>query len=428
VTLAVVRNLASPRALRTAVDEEDFEQEIVDQYALALAATGVVDGTVEFNCRVAVEFVRFSRRRLWTLGVEDADHYLVYLRRERGLKPSTVQSYATAVARFYHFVIARYQGDVHALTGCVLTQPIDEFNRPAKANVFQVRVPPSVPEVETLFAAWAAALPQARKYLPAARDYLAASLWRRVGLRINETAMLDMRDWRPDLGRWGKLHVRFAKGSGGVGPKTRLVPAIDGVDALMGWWLADVRHQFDDDWQNPDAPLLPSERRDEVSGACCRIGTDALRSGLADAVGRWLPTWSGLLTPHCLRHYCASSLYGCGVDLKAIQDLLGHSWLATTSHYIHVPNQHIENAWMQANDRIAARLQIRIEGGRDAMEPADESSRSRDLAGHPHATPSCRGRAGDQRREDVDAVVQNADHDPAGRSGGAVRRVGLHPV
>lgn len=356
--LAVVRNLASPRVLRTAVDEEDFEQEIVDQYALALAATGTTDGTVEFNCRVVVEFVRFGGRRLWALGVEDADRYLVFLRRERGLKPSTVQSYGAAVCRFYDFALQRYQGDVHALTGCVLTQPIDEFNRPPKANAFRVRVPPSSQDVETLFSGWASQLPNARKYLPAARDYMAAALWRRGGLRITETAMLDIRDWRPDLGQWGKLHVRFGKGSRGRGPKTRLIPAINGIDALMNWWLTDVRHQFDDDWQNPDAPLLPSERRDELTGACCRIGTDPLRSGLATAVQRWLPTWGGLLTPHGLRHFCASSLYERGMDLKAIQDLLGHNWLSTTSHYIHVPNEHVENQWAHANDRTAQRLGV----------------------------------------------------------------------
>lgn len=358
MTLAVVRNLASPRVLRSAADGEDFEQEIVDQYALALAATGAGDATVESNCRAVVDFIRFGGRRLWSLGAEDADRYLVFLRRGRHLKPSTVQGYAQAILRFYDFAISRYQGDVHALTGCVMTQPIDEFNRPARANLSLVRVPPSREEVESLFRQWGAALPDARKYLPAARDYLAASLWRRGGLRIRETTMLDIRDWRPDLGAWGKLHVRFAKGSRGRGPKTRLVPAIDGIDTLMTWWFTDVRHQFDDDWTNPDAPLLPSERRDELTGSCCRIGTDALRSGLASAVRQWLPDWKGLLTPHGLRHYCASALYQRGVDLKAIQDLLGHNWLSTTSHYIHVPTQHIENEWMQANDRTAQRLLV----------------------------------------------------------------------
>ena len=110
-------------------------------------------------------------------------------------------------------MIARYQGDIHAITGHAITQPVDEFNRPKSADYGMVRVPPTDAEIETLFGAWREWLPHARKFRPVARNYLAASLWRRVGLRIRETYMLDIRDWRPDLGEYGKIHVRFGKGS-----------------------------------------------------------------------------------------------------------------------------------------------------------------------------------------------------------------------
>ena len=62
------------------------------------------------------------------------------------------------------------------------------------------------------------------------------------------------------------------------------------------------------------------------------------------------------MTPHTLRHFCASSLYQRGVDLKAIQELLGHEWLSTTTRYIHVHGDHIGRAWTEANQRIADRL------------------------------------------------------------------------
>ena len=117
-----------------------------------------------------------------------------------------------------------------------------------------------------------------------------------------------------------------------------------------------MRHQFGGDWADPDAPLLPSERYDRHTWRCGRAGDDALRSGLAAAVRRWLPAWEGRLGPHVLRHYCASSLYARGMDLKAIQDVLGHVWLSTTTRYIHVHDDHIEHAWGAANDRVAARL------------------------------------------------------------------------
>jgi site-specific recombinase XerD len=355
MTLAVVRTIGSPLALRTAQDVADFEQELVDQHALAMAAAGLSDGHVSHTRAIIVEFARSLPGPLWAATCADADRFLSD-QRKAGHSVSTRAGKAGALAWFFDFVISRYQGDIHALTGVVVDQPIDEFNHQSGASLGKVRVPPSDAEVEELFNGWRRSVPDARKYLPAARDYFAASLWRRLGLRINETVMLDLRDWRPDLGEFGKLHVRHGKGSRGRGPRARLVPAINGADVLLDWWLGEVRHQFGDDWSDPDAPMLPSERHDPDLARCRRVGGNALRNGLAAATARWLPGWSQHLSPHVLRHYCASSLYGSGMDLKALQELLGHQWLATTSGYIHVRSDHIETAWTTANRRLETRF------------------------------------------------------------------------
>jgi site-specific recombinase XerD len=346
--------------LRSPHDEADFEQELIDQFALACSASGTSDQVVAADRAVVMEFVRFLDRPVWMGEAADADRYLLWLRRDRSQARSTIRGKACVLGRFFDFLIFRYQGDIHAVFGRVLVQPIDEFNKPTQpARVGQLRVPPSAPEVQALFEGWCEVLPEARKFLPAARDYVAASLWRRVGLRINETVMLDLRDWHPELGDHGKLHVRFGKGSRGRGPKTRIVPAINDVDRLMEWWLSEVRHQFGDDWQDPDAPMFPSERHDPLTGRCTRAGREALRAGLTAAVDTWLPAWSNRLTPHGMRHFCASSLYERGMDLKAIQELLGHEWLSTTTRYIHVHDEHIERSWQAANDRLTARFGAR---------------------------------------------------------------------
>jgi site-specific recombinase XerD len=355
MTLAVVRNLGSPSRLRSALEVEDYEQELVDQYALSMAAAGLTDGHIVASRAAVFELVRFVARPLWTVVAGDVDRHLVDLRRG-GLGKGSVYTKVGMLARFFDFLVARYQGDIHELTGFLVEQPVDEYNRPASPAYGEVRVPPSDDDVEKLFTQWGAALVHSRKYLPAARDYFAASLWRRLGLRINETLMLDIRDWRPDLGEHGKLHVRHGKGSGGRGPKSRVIPAINSANALITWWLTDVRHQFGPDWSDPDAPMLPSERRDGDTGRCTRVGDDALRKGLAAAISRWLPAWNGRVTPHVLRHYCASSLYTSGVDLKAVQELLGHEWLSTTTRYIHVRSDHIDRAWTLANQRTAERF------------------------------------------------------------------------
>jgi site-specific recombinase XerD len=58
-----------------------------------------------------------------------------------------------------------------------------------------------------------------------------------------------------------------------------------------------------------------------------------------------------------LRHYCASQLYLNGMDLIAIQEALGHAWVATTMRYVHVHRDHVEQAWAAAQQRAERRLE-----------------------------------------------------------------------
>ena len=88
------------------------------------------------------------------------------------------------LALFFEFVVSRYQGDIHALTGVVVEQPIDEFNRQSGHFVGQgPRATLGRRGRGGVVTGWRRSVPEARKYLPAARDYFAASLWRRLGLR-----------------------------------------------------------------------------------------------------------------------------------------------------------------------------------------------------------------------------------------------------
>ena len=81
-----------------------------------------------------------------------------------------------------------------------------------------------------------------------------------------------------------------------------------------------------------------------------------MRSTLAAAAVTHLPDWPDRVTPHVLRHFCASQLYLGGMDLVAIQATLGHAWIATTMNYIHVQSTHIEDAWARGQQRAADRL------------------------------------------------------------------------
>lgn len=176
-----------------------------------------------------------------------------------------------------------------------------------------------------------------------------------VGLRVNELRSLDLADVKWDLGWFDKLHVRNGNGARGSGPRERMVPLINNAGATLRWFIEDVWGHFDDDHARPGAPLLPSERR-RADGSCARVGDDAVRASLAAAARIHLSERPEALTPHMLRHYCASQLYAGGMDLIAIQEVLGHAWIATTLHYVHVHRTHVEDAWVAEQQRAAERL------------------------------------------------------------------------
>ena len=98
MSLGVVRSLGSARFSRSPADLEDFEQELVDQYALALARGGSGRQLVAADRAVLFEFVGFLARPVWTASPADADRFLVGLRHDRALAKSTVQGKAWTLA------------------------------------------------------------------------------------------------------------------------------------------------------------------------------------------------------------------------------------------------------------------------------------------------------------------------------------------
>lgn len=172
----------------------------------------------------------------------------------------------------------------------------------------------------------------------------------------DEARHLELADIRWELGRFGKLHVRVGKGACGSGPRQRMVPLLNDAGRTLRWYIEDVWGQFGDDHTRHRAPLFPSERT-RGDGSRRPVGYNTLRSGLVTATETHLPAWSGRLTPHVLRHYCASQLYLDGVDLISIQEMYGHAWVATTMKYIHVHRSRIEDAWIAGQKRAATRLE-----------------------------------------------------------------------
>lgn len=352
--LAVVRDLRERRTPLSPDELVEFETDVMAGFVLARASAGLTDGTIRNDVSNLEQVRAWFERPLWEMQPADADRYFGQVMRNaaKGTRHSRSQSLST----YFAFLELRHKVEIYDLIGRVVECPIDEMNRPRGGKDAALRIPPTAAELATLFSGWRGELVTCRKFAPAARNYAAAKLMSLVGLRVNEVRSLDLDDVKWHLGRFGKLHVRIGKGSRGSGPRERMVPLINGADVLLRWFIEDVWGLFDDDHARPGAPLFPSERHNR-DGSACRVGDDALRSGLAVATAAHLPSWAEKLTPHVLRHFCASELYQAGADLLSIQDVLGHAWVATTMKYIHIHSTSIEDAVLAGHERAARRLE-----------------------------------------------------------------------
>ncbi|MET7298859.1 tyrosine-type recombinase/integrase [Embleya sp. NPDC005575] len=313
--LAVVRDLREHWTPASDEELERFETDVLSGFVLARASAGLADGTIRGDVGHLDQIRTWFGQPLWDMEPADADAYFGKVL--RGSRSGTRPARSQALTTYFMFLELRHKVELHRMTGRVVECPIDEMNRPRGAKDAQLRIPPSEPEVGTLFTGWGGELATCRKFAPTARNYTASKLLSQVGLRVSEACGLDLDDIKWDLGRFGKLHVRHGKGTRGSGPRER---------------------------KNAD-------------GSSRRVGNDALRSGLKDAAKAHLPGWGEKLTPHVLRHFCASQRYGNGLDLLAIQEVLGHSWIATTMRYIHVQQTRVEDAWVAGMERAAKRLE-----------------------------------------------------------------------
>jgi site-specific recombinase XerD len=354
VGLAAVRDLREARSPASAEEIAAFETDVLAGFVLARASAGLADGTIRSDVGHLEQVRAWFKAPLWDMQPADADAYFGSVLRSTA--KGTRLARAQALTTFFEFLELRHKVELYNLTGRVVECPIDEMNKPRGGKQAALRIPPAEAEVKALFTGWRGELATCRKFAPSARNYLAAKLMSQVGLRVGEVRSLEVGDVKWGLGRFGKLHVRRGKGARGSGPRERMVPLINGADRTLRWFVEDVWGQFDDDHTRPGAPLLPSERKN-TDGSCRRVGDDALRAGLAEATAAHLPGWADKLTPHVLRHYCASQLYLSGLDLISIQEVLGHSWIASTLNYVHVHRTRVEDAWVAGQQRAAARLE-----------------------------------------------------------------------
>ncbi len=160
------------------------------------------------------------------------------------------------------------------------------------------------------------------------------------GLRVAECCGLNLDD--VDRGRYATalVHVRSGKGK-----KGRQVPlgrtALAAIDTYLGVrdLLRDARTGHQD------------ERALFLSYRGTRLTPRSVQRMVARSV---LEAGTGEATPHALRHSFATHLLDSGVDLRSIQEMLGHASLASTQIYTKVSLDHLMSVYDASHPRARA--------------------------------------------------------------------------
>ena len=170
------------------------------------------------------------------------------------------------------------------------------------------------------------------------RDKAMFELFYSSGLRLAELVSLNAADAEGIL-REGEVTVT------GKGAKTRIVPvgskARQALEAWLGRRAALAR---------PDVPAL------FVGARGSRVGASSVRYALS----RWgvrlgLPQH---VHPHMLRHSFATHVLQSSGDLRAVQEMLGHSSISTTQVYTHLDFQHLAKAYDAAHPRAKKKARL----------------------------------------------------------------------
>ncbi len=292
------------------------------------------------------------------------EEFTSHLRDERNLSPHTLRAYEREVAQFAEFartemtcrdprgvspnVVRAYLAQLHsrrlarvstqralaalrtyfrflAREGAVAANPAKVVPTP--------RAPKKLPEMVTApqIAEFLEALPET----PAGRrDRAALELLYGAGLRAGELVGLDLDD--VDLSR------RLARVRG-KGRKERLVPfGREAEKALRGYLPDRAAWRAQATAVASGEPLLVNQRGG-------RLSDRSLRRILNAAVRQVALVHH--LHPHTLRHAFATHLLEAGMDLRAIQELLGHASLSTTQRYTHLDLAHLMETYSKAHPK-----------------------------------------------------------------------------
>ena len=304
-------------------DQSLSDKHIISDFLLWLSVEkGRADTTLaayKRDLNKLIDWINENGLSIQTLGENDAIRFLRSLQ-AADYSDATITRTMVSVRSLYMFM------DIEGL----------RMDNPTK-NIELPRVPKGLPkalsveEVNELLAAIEGDSPSAR------RDRAILEVLYGTGARITEVVNLSL----GDLDHADNLIKVLGKGD-----KERIVPVGRfAMKALNAWLEPEGRGSFE--------PKEWKSRRDSEALFLNTRGTRLSRQGGWGIVKKY-GAKVGLgskLSPHTLRHCCATHMLEHGADIRTVQELLGHSSITTTQIYTKVSRDRLIESYRSAHPR-----------------------------------------------------------------------------
>lgn len=256
-----------------------------------------------------IEFCHQQKISQWT---DITSHHIqthIAIRHRQGINSRSLQRELSAIRNFYHFLLKkRFASENPA---AVIKAPKQNKKLPKTLDVDQL----------------SGILETAANSALEIRDLAMFELFYSSGLRLSELASTDLEDLNISD---QSLRIRFGKG----GKQRELPVGSKAISAIQKW----LTHR-----PNTDSPaIFTTLKGKRLSQRSIQLRLDkwCKKIGVPEHVH-----------PHMLRHSFASHLLESCQDIRAVQELLGHSNISTTQIYTHLDFQHLANVYDNAHPR-----------------------------------------------------------------------------
>ncbi|WP_078432716.1 site-specific tyrosine recombinase XerD [Metabacillus halosaccharovorans] len=244
-------------------------------------------------------------------------HIIQFLKflKESGKSSKTIARHTASIRNFHQFLLREKQADQDP--SVLIESPQLERNLPKVLSLQEVEQLLETPKTTTPFGL---------------RDKAMLELLYATGIRVSEMINLNLTDAHLTMG-----FIRCY----GKGNKERIVPiGRTATDAIMNY-VEGSRSKLMNKKEPTEALFINHHgKRITRQGFWKNLKKIALEANIKNEI-----------TPHTLRHSFATHLLENGADLRAVQEMLGHSDISTTQIYTHVTKSRLKDVYNQFHPR-----------------------------------------------------------------------------